>query len=83
MRGGLQAGSLFGTIGKVVRSIPIVGDILDGLFENDEDQQQQAQVQPVYITQPQYAPQQVRVPPKALLKPKTGGHARSWRKYQY
>jgi len=83
--GGLQAGSLFGTIGKVVRSIPIVGDILGGLFGDDEEQQQQPQVQPVYITQPQYAPQQLRTapPPRALPAPKTGGSTRSWRKYQY
>jgi len=81
--GGLQAGSLFGTIGKVVRSIPIVGDILGGLFGDDEEEQQQQQVQPVYITQPQYAPQQLRTTPRALPAPKTGGHARSWRKYQY
>jgi hypothetical protein len=81
--GGLQAGSLFGTLGKIVKSIPIVGDILGGLFGDDEEEQQQQQVQPVYITQPQYAPQQLRTTPKALPAPKTGGHARSWRKYQY
>jgi hypothetical protein len=35
--GGLQGGSLFGTLGKLLSNIPIVGDIIGGLFPSDED----------------------------------------------
>jgi len=48
MRGaGLQAGSLFGSLGKALSGIPIIGPILGNLFPSDE------------APQPQVSPQEV------------------------
>lgn len=85
--GGLQGGSLFGTLGKLVKSIPIVGDVLGGLFGGDEEEEKQSiarasptpqyapapqYVQPVVRQIPQYVTPAIRqVVPKALPEPST------------
>jgi len=48
MRGaGLQAGSLFGSLGKALSGIPIIGPILGNLFPSDEAPQRQVSPQEV------------------------------------
>jgi len=66
MRGaGLQAGSLFGSIGKVLSGIPIVGPLLGNLFPNDEEERQQT---PQLPPPPSITPQQVAAEAAAAAK---------------
>jgi hypothetical protein len=44
---GLQAGSLFGSIGKALSGLPIIGPILGNLFPSDEAPQRQVSPQEV------------------------------------
>jgi hypothetical protein len=48
--GGLQAGSLFGSIGDVVRGIPIVGPLLGSFFPSEKKEQEQPQQQGLSAT---------------------------------
>jgi hypothetical protein len=79
MRGGGLGGSLFGSIGNLLRGIPIVGPLLGNLFPSDEPPIQQ---QPVQQTAPQveYVEEEPQPAPKSKRSTKKGGAA-IWTRY--
>ena len=73
-----KRGSLFGTLGNLLRGIPIVGPLLGNLFPSDEP--------PVQQTPPvQQAPPQVEYveepAPRSKSKRSTKGGAAIWTRY--
>lgn len=94
--GGLQGGSLFGTLGKLISNIPIVGDILGGLFPSDEDDyaaaappanpyaayaNPYAMVPPQYMHPPAALPAAVPAPKKSAAKAPASTGSGRWKRY--